>query len=170
MANHVGTDFAEKHGSDLVRFAYEALQYGYGKEASAEDDVSKVSNNGITTVNYEKGCWSFVDSFSNGEPFSGMSTIFYKGICCWSLIYFGGVYHSVTDASSVYECLFKALLAAPNEHLFRGPREYADNNGLRYFNDWRGNAKNFDGLETICNQYSEYQFSLYYKGGLVNLR
>jgi len=167
MGIHVGIDFVEQHLTDLLAFVYEATQHGYGSENIAGDENT---TDGSSKIPYENGDWRFLDTYYGGEPYSGMSTVFYKGVSCWTMIYYGRVLPHVDDKQYVYDCLCPALLAATKEYPFRGPANFVADNGLIYENYWDGNITSFCGSESITDSDGVKQFETCYAGGLVNLR
>jgi hypothetical protein len=167
MGKHVRLDFAEKHGTELQAFLYEALLHGYGSESNLTDAVS---DDGKTEIAYETGGWRYFDIYYGGEPYSGMSTIFYKGVACWTMVYWGKVYEGV-DKESVYDCLMPALMATKPDHPWRGPNDYVAENGLRYKNSWFGGVMAFYGKEKILDPDGKLRlYEADYRGGIVNLR
>lgn len=167
MSQHVGIDFIEKHGKELQAFVFEAVQHGYGSEDIAGDENTP---DGSSTINYENGHWRFQDVFFGGEPYSGQSTIFYKGVACWNMTYYGKVLPKIEDKQHVYDCLMPALMAASPNFPFRGPSVFIAENGLRYANIGHGNIAQFYGQESIKDKDDEWLFETHYRGGVVNLR
>jgi len=163
----VGTKFAEKHLPELSQFIYKALQKCYGSEAATGDENNL---SGSTKYACKNGDWNFTDNFYGGEPFSGMSTVFYRGISCWNMCYYGKVFPFVEDIQRVYDCLFPALMEASKEYPFRGPHKFVSKEGLTYENTWEGVLASFTGRERITDIDGTCLFETYYAGGLVNIR
>ncbi len=167
MGIHIGTDFAQLHGDELLAFIFEALHYGYGSESIAGDDNT---TDGSSKVVYEKDDWRYQDVYYGGEPYSGQTTIFYKGVACWNMVYFGKVLPHVDNKQYIYDCLRPALMAASPNFPFRGPSVFIADNDLRYANIGHGNVVQFYGQESIKDENDECLFETYYFGGIVNLR
>lgn len=167
MGKHVGVDFAEKHGEELNVFVYEALHHGYGSESVTGDDDTP---DGSSTIMYERGDWRYQDIYYGGEPYSGQTTVFYKGVACWNMVYYGKILPHVKIKQYVYDCLMPALMAALPNFPFRGPSVFIAENGLCYVNIGHGDIAQFYGQESIKDQNGEWVFETHYWGGVVNLR
>lgn len=177
MEKHLPSDFVAKHGTELQRFFYEASLHGYGSSAPnfterPNDEVASRTiegEDGSTKIIYESGEWRYSDKYFGGEPFSGMTVIRYRGIACFTMIYWGKVLPKV-DKEKVYACLQPALMATKLEHPWRGPNQFVAQNGLLYTNIWHGNVEKFYGQEKIGDADDNWLYEADYRGGIVNLR
>jgi hypothetical protein len=167
MGNHIGIDFAKEHGAELQEFLYEALLRGYGSESNSTDAESADGSTKLPP--YECGDWKYVDEYYGGEPYSGITVIYYKGVACFSMVYWGKVLSGV-DRQSVYDCLMPALMATNPAHPWRGPNQFVAANGLRYTNLWHGSIEKFYGQEKIGNTDDDWLYEADYRGGIINLR
>lgn len=109
-----------------------------------------------------------VDNYVGGEPYSGMTKIFFKNSVVWSMVYYGAVDKKVNGIKKVYEFLMKSLLRMPMNYPYRGPKEFIEGN-WRYSNEWEGEIDEFNGEEKIYLK-SEMVFWTKYIGGLVDRR
>lgn len=149
---------------DLKEFIVEANGKGYAageKNSTKEDD-------GSTTIRYKRGEWEMVDNYVGGEPYCGMTKIFFKDKVVWSMVYYGMVDKKVEGFKEVYEFLMKSLLKMPADYPYRGPKEFTDGK-WKYVNEWEGKAKQFRGEEKIYLK-GEMIFWTKYIGGLVDVR
>ena len=80
--------------------------------------------------------------------------------------YRGWVHDTELTSRDVYRFLRKALLQAPEQHPYRGPKEYTEAN-LSYQNNWHGDMVNFSGEEVITENGQEIYKGLYF-GGTVD--
>jgi hypothetical protein len=165
MAKHVGEIFAGTRGEELKEFYYKASMHGYGSEANQTDAESA---DGSTVIEYESGDWRYKDVYYGGEPYSGMTTIFFRGVACFTLVYWGKVLPGVKK-QDVYDCLMPALMKANPSHPWRGPNVFRAANGLQYVNVWHGNVEEFHGHEEITDENGSLLFETNYRGGIVNM-
>ena len=166
MGTNVEEDFFRLHGSEMADFIYEAIQHGYGSRTEDTGDDNSVD--GGTTIEYVRGDWRYLDEFDGGEPFSGRTRVFYKGVACWNMVYYGSVLPDY-DKRTVYKCLMPALLAAPERFPLRGPSSFTSDNGLKYVNIWFGDLQQFEGVECIKDMSEDDCYVASYMGGVVNL-
>lgn len=166
MKNRLEEGFVAKHGAELQDFFYRANLKGYGGDPDPYSIV--VSPDGSTKISYHEENWRYLDEFYGGEPFSGMTTIWYQGKVCFTMVYWGKVLPGANQ-KKVYACLKAALRASKPEHPWRGPNGLVANN-LRYTNIWHGNIEKFYGQEKIGNINDDWLYECDYRGGIVNLR
>ena len=150
---------------DLKQFIVEANGKGYGSgdEKSREKQVD-----GSITIRYERGDWKMTDNYVGGEPFAGMTKIFFEGKVVWSMVYYGKVSKEQNDVEEIYKFLMKSLLKMPSDYPYRGPREFVEGD-WKYENLWNGEVEKFNGEEKIYFK-DEIIFWTKYVGGLVDLR
>lgn len=149
---------------DLKQFIVEANGKGY---ASGEKTTINETD-GSKTIKYENGEWKMVDNYVGGEPYSGMTKIFFNNEVVWSMVYYGKVADEINDFGEVYEFLKKVLLKMPADYPFRGPKEFIERN-WKYINEWNGEVEEFSGEEKIYLN-EKLVFWTKYLGGLVDER
>ena len=134
--------------------------------AAAGDEVQKKEADGSTTIELVRGDFRFHDNYFGGEPYGGREVVFYQDKPVWMMVYYGLVLDGGNDVGPLYGFLRKALVAVPDEALYRGPQALADGN-LQYTNHWQGEIERFLGEESITRDgQCVYQAS--YIGGLVD--
>lgn len=160
--------FTKEHGLELRQFFQKCQKLGYGNP----DTEFNTEKDGSTTFVYREGPWRYSDLWYGGEPFSGISTIWYDGVVCWSMVYWGRVMAIPNlDKGPVLTCLAEALNKSHLEHPWRGPVKFRASNGLAYRNRYDGSIRRFSGIETIIkNNKSEGEllYQCHYRGGVVN--
>lgn len=99
---------------------------------------------------YEKGDWTYRDSYAGFYWPPGKEVIFYKNKPCWCMSYQGMVVDKVSKekADGVYQFLKKALQQASDSKPFRGPDSYQEGR-LEYLFEMNGDAYYFTGREEI---------------------
>ena len=169
---HFGLEFVDKHAKALELFLHDAEMQGYGSGTAPQ-----VFEDGAQTLTYEKGSWLYTDTWYGGEPYSGVTTIAYKGKVCWTMVYWGSVFPGY-GKKPIYECLKGALMASNcydrEKFPVRGPENYVARNGYIYHHvcSCRGhvNIKRFYGFETITKPGSGVCYRMDYHGGFVDIR
>ena len=151
--------------SDLRQFILESTKHGY---AAGGETRKKIESDGSKTYLYERDEWKSHDNYFGGEPFSGRTVVFFKGKPVWMMVYYGGVAKDITNFTKIYEVLQLALLNAPEEYPFRGPKEFKQDS-FDYINNWEGEISQFNGQEKISHSEEEIYWAKY-MGGLVNVR
>lgn len=122
---------------------------------------------GSTTIPFSKGDWRLNDNFFGGEPYGGRMVVFEKEHPVWIMTYYGWVADG-NDVNPVYEILRAALRQMPEDHPYRGPREFTQGN-FTYKNTWEGELNRFSGTETI-EQNEKVIYIADYRGGEVDKR
>ena len=144
-------------------------QPGESMKEYASGIVQTDFSDGRHTIRYADGNWLYEDSWVGGEPYAGMTTVWFRGVVCWSMVYMGGVRPGV-DKEDVYPCLWMALSKVSLEHPWRGPEYLPYHDGKHhYHNEWTGDLANFDGEEKIVLADGEECYRMKYHGGVVNL-
>jgi len=151
--------------NELKGFIVEANGQGYG---AGDEKTREKQDDGSMTIKYERGKWKMVDNYVGGEPFCGMTKIFFKGKVVWSMVYYGLVDKKVNGFEEVYNFLMKSLLQMPGDYPYRGPKELV-NGDWKYKNEWKGEVEEFNGEEKIYFK-NEMIFWTKYIGGLVDVR
>jgi hypothetical protein len=150
---------------DLKEFIVEANGKGYG---GGEEKVREKEADNSTTIRYQKGDWKMVDNYVGGEPYAGMTKIFFEGKVVWSMVYYGKVNNKIDGFEEVYKFLMKSLLKMPADYPYRGPREFVDGD-WKYVNEWKGEVEEFNGEEKIYFK-GEDVFWTKYVGGAVDVK
>lgn len=148
----------------LRSFIVKAHKSGY---ASGEDRTWKKEKDLSTTITYEAGDWQMHDNFFGGEPYGGREVVFYKNKPVWIMVYYGSIGDSV-DTNTVYKVLRDALNQLPEDHPYRGPKNFTQDE-YQYLNSWRGTLESFAGQESI-QKNGEELYKANYMGGLVDKR
>lgn len=125
-------------GAEFARFLAEALEreYSFGVTGDAQE------------YHFVDGKWSFRDEWDGGEPFSGRTTVSFKGRVLWSMAYFGEVLPG-EDKGPIYHCLNSALRASSLALTVRGPEIFIGSDNLVYMNQDYGTLEKFNGHEYI---------------------
>ena len=148
--------------ASLKSFLLGTAHEGYG---NAETKIERAED-GANCIYYEDGPWRMADIFYGGHPYSGAMTVYYENQAVWALHYRGWLTSRNEQAGEVYGFLKKALLAAPADSPYRGPKEYREGD-LVYLNDWSGEVDNLSGRETIERAGREIYVGRYF-GGYVD--
>lgn len=109
-----------------------------------------------------------MDNYVGGEPYSGMTKIFFQEKVVWSMVYYGLVDKKVEGFKDVYGFLMKSLLQMPADYPYRGLKEFVEGE-WKYNNGWDGEVEQFSGEEKIYLK-NEMVFWTKYIGGLVDVR
>lgn len=164
MERNLEKGFITVHGAELQKFFHEVITNGYGNTTAKVIERADYGK----TIQYGRRDWYAEDTFYGGEPFSGMTVIWYKGVPCLTMTYWGKVLPNA-DKEAVYPCLSAALRAANPQHPWRGPNQF-EANGLRYTNMWHGMIEKFYGQEKIGDAEDNWLYECDYCGGIINLR
>jgi hypothetical protein len=150
---------------ELKNFLYDANANGYaagGHEVEAQRP-------GFTEIDYQKGDWSFHDSYAGHYFAPGQEIVYFQNKPIWAMAYAGGMkfeFHgdeSTTHESFVF--LKKALIAMDPENPYRGPAEFTDGE-WKYVSTLSGDVKDFIGNEKIFKD-NELVFEQNFIGGIV---
>ncbi|MCX6702675.1 MAG: DUF5680 domain-containing protein [Candidatus Wolfebacteria bacterium] len=149
---------------ELRQFLVDSNRAGY-----ARGDSKKwiKESDGSETIPFEKDPWKSNDNFFGGEPYGGRTIVSHKGNPFWIMVYYGWVDEDA-ETDPVYAILRDALMRMPENHPYRGPKEYSEN-GLVYENVWNGDLDRFSGEEKIT-QNGKLLYKANYLGGLVDQR
>lgn len=149
---------------ELRQFLVDSNKAGY---AGGDEKKWVKEPDGSTTIPFEKGSWRSHDNFFGGEPYGGRTVVFNEGQAVWMMVYYGRVAEGV-EANSVYNVLRGALMGMPEDHPYRGPEEFKQND-LTYQNKWSGELDKFSGEEVII-QGEKVIYKAHYLGGEVDKR
>ncbi|OIO49633.1 MAG: hypothetical protein AUJ34_00805 [Parcubacteria group bacterium CG1_02_41_12] len=150
----------------LCKFLVKAKKATY---AAGETSKKIVEDDKSTTLIFEDGDLKYHDNYFGGEPFGGREVVFLQNEPIYIMTYYGLVDESVSDFEAVYKILQKALSLIPEDHPYRGPKEYIED-GLIYKNSYTGEIDNFFGEETISSAGGNEIYKAKYNGGFVNQR
>ncbi|MBI4087062.1 hypothetical protein HY416_03750 [Candidatus Kaiserbacteria bacterium] len=148
----------------LRQFLIDSNKAGY---ATGEAKEWIKEQDGSTTIPFVLGEWRSHDNFFGGEPYGGRVVVFYAEKPVWMMVYYGYVMEGIA-VDPVYKILRAALMQMPDEHPYRGPKEYRDGT-YRYQNIWEGTLKDFSGKEKIFDGEALI-YEADYRGGLVDRR
>jgi hypothetical protein len=148
---------------ELKQFILEANGKGY---ATGEEKTRIKENDGSMTIKYSSGEWKMVDNYVGGEPYAGMTKIFFQEKVVWVMVYYGVVDKKVNGFKDVYGFLMKSLLQMPADYPYRGPKEFSEGE-WKYVNKWSGEVEQFKGEEKIYLK-GETVFWTKYIGGVVD--
>lgn len=148
----------------LKQFLVDSNSAGY---AGGEEKKWIKEPDGSTTIPYEKDQWRSHDNFFGGEPYGGRTIVFYEGKPYWMMVYYGWVEEGI-ESNPIYGVLRNALKQMPEDHPFRGPKEFKDGE-YTYSNSWEGEVDRFSGEEQIT-QGEKLIYKADYLGGLVDQR
>lgn len=156
--------FVERNNGKLKNFLCEALRQGYGSGNNPEE-----MSDGSKLFLFERGEWRYEDIYYGGEPFGGITTVYYQDQACWVMVYFGRVMPKAKK-EQVYEALGDALVHFNSAMPIRGPKERVCEGGFIYRNSRNGVLDLFHGREEICDQNGKTLYEMNYHGGFVDVR
>lgn len=111
---------------------------------------------------YEKGSFTYLDSYVGGEQFAGEEAVYKNGKAVYSMNYLG----RVLDERFSGNFLKEALRAADEKMPYRGPEFYQSGEYV-YKTSVNGSFEWFQGYEEIfCDDIKVYE--CYYHGGLLH--
>lgn len=109
---------------------------------------------------FEKGEWTYHDTYVGGEQFAGEEAVWKNGKAVWAMNYTG----RVLDQRFSGNFLKAALRSADKKMPFRGPEFFQDGEYV-YKTSVSGSMEWFQGFEEIfCN--GEKVYECYYHGGI----
>ncbi len=149
---------------ELRKFLVDSNKAGY---AGGEEKKWIKESDGSTTIPFEKGPWKSHDNFFGGEPYGGRMVMSKDNQAVWMMVYYGWVVEAV-EADLVYGVLRGALMEMPEDHPYRGPKEFKKDD-LTYKNTWTGELDRFSGEEVIT-QGDTVIYKANYMGGEVDKR
>ena len=110
---------------------------------------------------YEKGNFTYIDTYVGGEIFAGEEAVFESGTAVYAMNYCG----RVLDAPFSGDFLKEALRAATRDLPYRGPEHYSDGE-YTYTAKVSGDVSWFQGYEEIC-YHDKKVYECFFHGGLV---
>lgn len=141
----------------LIRFRLEANVNTYAAFANEVNSTRGDSHD----YHYERGEWSYHDTYVGGEQFAGEEAVWRKETVLYAMNYLG----RVLDQKFSGNFLKEALRAADEKHPFRGPEFYQSGEYL-YRSNVTGDINWYTGYEEIfCNDEKVYE--CYFHGGLM---
>lgn len=136
--------------------------------ASGNETNQSATNDGSTTLIYAEWDWMYHDNYFGGEPYGWREIVSYKNKPVYIMVYYWCAQEDISDLKHIYTFLQHALTVIPENHPYRGPQTYNENN-LSYTNNFTGEIDNFSG-EEIITQDGEEIYRAKYIGGLVDQR
>jgi Domain of unknown function (DUF5680) len=146
---------------DLAAFLHEANLHTY---ASGKN---KIESGQLGSVNfkYQKGPWSFRDSYYGDEKFLGQELISFHNCPVWGASYYGFV-TTPSDKHEIYDFLKTALLKQSLSRMpVRGPERHRVEKWI-YVNKASGTLASFMGEEYILHD-KVHVYKGFYQGGLI---
>ncbi len=142
---------------ELIEFRLEANRVTYAG-FSNEVPASRPSSH---DYRYDKGDYTYIDTYVGGEIFAGEEVVFKKDIALYAMNYCG----RVLDEKFSGDFLKEALRAAAKDLPYRGPAHYSDGE-YTYTAKVNGDISWFQGYEEIsCSGVKVYE--CYFHGGLM---
>lgn len=124
------------------------------------------SRAGSHDLGYERGEWSYRDSYFGGTDFLGQETVWHRGEPVWAMNYYGYILRpELFDGARAGETIKAALNALYAEGRFLGGFEWTGPHGT-YVDSALGDVTRFHGREVILADGVEV-YALDYMGGLV---
>lgn len=165
---HQAPNFWAVHANDLRRFLYAAIQHCYGDPYAG----AMLRPDGGSQQTYYHGDWRYVDIWYGGEPFSGMTTVSYRGTVCWVMSYHGVIRDCEHQDTILNGCLRPALRNPDPKYPWRGPKSYVSENGLYTYKKVckPGKLRYFSGREIIRDPNRAIVYRATFQGGYVDLR
>jgi hypothetical protein len=153
---------------DLAAFLVEAKRRTY---AGLDDDATVATPllAGSKQLEHRAPPYAYRDIYFGMGFFVGQETVSRDERVIWSMSYSGGVRAEISDRQTflaIYQFLRQALLAAPIEEPYRGPRRF-EQTEMVYRNEAEGALDRFHGVETIARQGGAPLYELRYGGGLL---
>jgi len=136
--------------------------------ASGDETNQAITNDGSTTLLYTEWDWTYHDNYFGGEPYGWREVVLYKNKPVYIMVYYWCAQENISDFKNIYTFLQHALTLIPEDHPYRGPQTYNENN-LSYTNNFTGEIDNFSGEEIITQDGKEI-YSAKYIGGFVDQR
>lgn len=144
---------------ELLNFLIEAKQSTYASGSGAKVEPIKP---GSKDLPYQKGEYSYMDSYFGEVHFIGQEVVWHKSAPVWGLNYCGYTYDPIEGFPDfLFDCLKQVTVEAP----YRGPA-YFSNDTFEYRCTWQGELHNFKGEETIHYQ-GNVIFKLEFHGGII---
>lgn len=152
---------AQTNGSlniaELIDFRLEANRKTY----AGYDNEIEASRPSAHDYRYDKGDYTYIDTYVGGEIFAGEEAVFKNGQALYSMNYCG----RVIDQRFSGDFLKEALRAAAPDLPYRGPAKYT-NGDYTYTAKVNGDISWFQGFEEIfCGGVKVYE--CYFHGGLM---
>lgn len=142
---------------ELIKFRLEANVNTYAAFSNEVDSTRLDSHD----FRYEKGEWTYHDTYVGGEQFAGEEAVWKNGKAVYAMNYLG----RVLDQKFSGDFLKEALRAADKNHPFRGPDIYKSGE-YTYKANVTGDVNWYTGFEEIFfNDVKVYE--CYFHGGLM---
>ena len=147
----------------LEEFIIEAKAASYIGGATHMNTPCRLASHDIA---FEKGSYSYLDSYFDGTDFIGQETVWQDGKPIWGMNYYGRILDPhLMDGARAGLVIKEALGALYQEGRFLGGFEYRHVHG-RYVDENSGNILRFQGIERIYVAERE-AYRLDYHGGQI---
>ena len=128
---------------ELVQFLIEAKQKAY----AGEGQHAAPSRPASIDLPYQRGDYSYLDTYLGGFRFIGEEAVWHKGQTLWGMNYFGWMLvEEMPEGFSHF--LKQALLKVTPEAPYRGPTAFKDG-AFEYRCSWEGTLERYEGRERI---------------------
>jgi len=129
--------------SELVQFLIEAKQKAY----AGEGQHAASSRPASIDLPYQRGDYTYLDTYLGGFRFIGEEAVWHKGQPVWGMNYYGWMLvEAVPEGFGHF--LKQALLKVTAEAPYRGPAVFKDGD-FEYRASWDGMQERFEGRERI---------------------
>ncbi len=146
--------------AEFIEFLVEAKQKTYAGEGQHGPSSRPAS----VDLPYQRGDYSYLDSYLGGFRFVGEEAVWHKGQPVWGMNYYGWMLvESVPDGFG--EFLKRALLKVTSQAPYRGPATYHEGD-FEYQCQWNGGPERFEGREQICLT-GQPVYELVFHGGTI---
>lgn len=124
------------------------------------------SRAGSHDIAYQRGPWSYLDSYLGGTDFLGQEVVWFDGNPTWAMNYYGRILDpSMIDGSRAGSVIRTVLPLMYAEGRFLGGFEHGVGE-YRYRDESDGDHRSFTGIERILTDGREV-YRLDYHGGLI---
>ena len=153
----VSSDMEVSEIDEMIGFRLEANRNTY---AAFSNEVA-ASRPSAHDFKYEKGDYTYIDTYVGGESFAGEEAVFHKGIAKYAMNYCG----RVLDETFSGDFLKEALRAAKADLPYRGPEHYSSGE-YTYTCKVTGDVSWFQGYEEIFHAGNKV-YECFFHGGLI---
>lgn len=121
---------------------------------------------GSLDLQFHEGTFAYMDSYFGGTDFIGQEVVYFEGIPCWAMNYYGYILQpTLIQAAEAGHVIKTSLSALYREGRFLGGFEYQVDDCV-YTDTNEGDVSHFTGKEWITRQ-GQKVYELVYHGGLI---
>lgn len=133
-----------------------------------DGEKAESSRPGSHDLKFQRGDFSYLDSYFGGTDFIGEEVVYYEDVPVWVMNYYGKIIapEKIT-AVEMAQIIKESLSKMYQEERFLGGFEHSSENST-YFDTNQGDVASFTGKEWITRD-GETVYELVYHGGLVKL-